>query len=393
MHKTMKKNKSRIAILCLLLSFTIHGQSQVTNTAHASSFSGAATPNGFSLKRGINVSYGLSQVNANHPIKYEEKDAAYLASLGFDNVRLPVDEKELWDEAGHPLESNWTILYSNIGISLKHHLKAVIDLHIVRSHYFNAAHDGTKNTIWYDTTAQNKFYQLWRELSSRLGHYPNDQVAYEILNEPVAKDPEDWNLVMNKAYAAIRKQEPDRTIVIGSNLWQSAATFPALKVPPHDPNIILSFHSYTPMLITHYRASWVGTFAYDGPVQYPGVTVDSIYAKSHYEAALVNAIRASGGFKNCDRETIEKNILVAVKRAKELGLPLQCGEFGCLPNAGRAIRLQYYRDMISIFTQYNIAYASWDYHGSFSVVYNESGQPDNELTSIATGKTGSGKKD
>jgi endoglucanase len=141
------------------------------------------------------------------------------------------------------------------------------------------------------------------------------------------------------------------------------------------------------MLITHYRASWVGTAAYDGPVHYPGVTVDSVYAKSHYDATLVNAIRNSNGFKEANRETIASMIAIAVNTAKKLGLPIQCGEFGALPTAGRAIRLQYYRDVVSIFKQYNIAYASWDYRGSFSVVFlNEGDKPDTELIAIMTGK-------
>jgi endoglucanase len=140
------------------------------------------------------------------------------------------------------------------------------------------------------------------------------------------------------------------------------------------------------MLITHYKASWVPTAAYDGPVRYPGVPVDSSYAAGHYPAALVTSIRNMGGFKDWDRDAIAKTVAIAVQRAKQLGLPIQCGEFGCLPTAGRTIRLQYYRDMMSIFKQYNIAFASWDYHGGFSVVENENLHPDLELISIITGK-------
>jgi endoglucanase len=346
----------------------------------------AATPNGFSIQKGINVSHWLSQVSSHHPVTYDNKDATRLAALGFDNVRLPVDEVELWDETGKPIDANWVILLNGIAASLQHHLKVVIDLHIVRSHYFNAANEGKGNTLFYDSTAQRTFVGLWQQLSSHLHQYANDQLAYEIMNEPVAKDPEDWNVVLTKAYTALRQLEPSRTIVIGSNLWQRPETFPALRVPPHDPNIILSFHSYIPMMITHYKASWVPTRAYDGPVRYPGVTVDSAYAVAHYPPSLVQDVRNMGGFRESNRDVISKSVLIAVQRARELGLPLQCGEFGCLPTAGRAIRLQYYRDLMSIFKEYNIAFASWDYHGSFSVVEDEAGHPDPELTAILTGK-------
>jgi endoglucanase len=350
-----------------------------------STFTGASTPNGFSMIRGINISHWLSQV-FRQPIKYADQDAAWLSTMGFDNVRLPIDEVELWDSTGAPIESNWSILYEGIDASLKHHLKAVIDLHIVRDHYFNAAQEGRSNPLFSDTAAQHRFLNLWHQISARLSHYPDDQVAYEILNEPVAPKASQWNEVMLKSYHSIRQLEPKRTIVIGSNMWQSATTFPALDVPQHDPNIILSFHSYLPMLLTHYRASWVPTAAYDGPVKYPGIPVDSAFAAAHYPPALVTAIKNMGGFKYWDRDAIAKTIAVAVDRARQLGLPIQCGEFGCLPTAGRAPRLQYYKDIMSIFKQYNIAFASWDYHGSFSVVENENLHPDLELIGIITGK-------
>jgi len=234
----MKKLQHFLSFLpCIILIFAssaLSGQTPAPGpaaTAAPAPFTGAATPNGFSVLRGINVGHWLSQVSKGHPIKYDDQDATWLFTMGFDNVRLPIDEVELWDSTGAPIESNWTILYKGIDASIKHHLKAVIDLHIVRAHYFNAAHEGKGNILFYDTTAQRKFYDLWRQLSARLGHYADDQVAYEILNEPVAKDPDQWNAVMNHAYKTIRGLEPKRTIVIGSNLWQSAATFPVLDVP------------------------------------------------------------------------------------------------------------------------------------------------------------------
>ena len=255
------KRSIALVLCCISLCYATFAQTpagQPAPTAPAD-FTGAATPNGFSVLRGINISHWLSQVGNSHPIKYDDQDATWLNTMGFDNVRLPIDEVNLWDSTGAPIEANWKILYQGIDASLqKHHLRAVIDLHIVRMHYFNAAHEGHSNPLFSDTTAQRKFIDLWRQLSARLSHYPNDQVAYEILNEPVAPKASQWNYIMNKTYQVLRQLEPKRTIVIGSNMWQGAATFPALDVPPHDPNItLLSFHSYVPMLVTHYKASWV----------------------------------------------------------------------------------------------------------------------------------------
>ncbi|MBK8280074.1 MAG: cellulase family glycosylhydrolase [Saprospiraceae bacterium] len=51
------------------------------------------------------------------------------------------------------------------------------------------------------------------------------------MNEPVADDPEQWNHLIARAVSVLRDLEPNRTIVIGSNRWQSAQTFDQLKVP------------------------------------------------------------------------------------------------------------------------------------------------------------------
>jgi len=349
----------------------------------------ASNPNGFSINRGVNISHWLSQVAEegfpHHEIMYTELDAAFLARSGFDHIRLPIDEEQLWDEDGKPLEAQWAKFERGIEESLRQGLRVIVDLHIVRSHYFNAAHEGGRNSLFEDPKAQEQFLGLWREISARLSHFPVDQVAYEILNEAAADDPEDWNRLLARAHQTIRELEPDRTLVMGSNLWQTASNFPYLKVPSGDPNIILSFHNYSPMLITHYQAGWVPTELYDGPVQYPGTTVDEAFAKENFDPALVQSIRDMGGFKHHDRNTTAEEISTAIERAKELGLPLYCGEFGCLQSPGREIRLQYYRDLVSIFVENDIAYANWDYRGQFRIVDPETLEADHELIRILTG--------
>ena len=121
--------------------------------------------------------------------------------------------------------------------------------------------------------AQERFFQCWRDLSNALIKYPVEDVAYELMNEPVADDPEDWNKLVEKATTIIRKKEPARKIVIGSNRWQSPDTFDKLRIPANDKNIILSFHMYEPFLLTHHEASWTRIKDYKGPVNYPGVIV------------------------------------------------------------------------------------------------------------------------
>lgn len=351
----------------------------------------ATTPNGFTINRGVNISHWLSQVPPadnpmpNHHVMFTEMDAAFLAAVDFDHVRLPIDEKEMWDEAGEPIEANWDRLLRGIEQCLRHDLRVIVDLHIVRSHHFNAIHDGGENSLFEDPAAQDTFLDLWREISARLQHFPNDEVAYEFMNEAVADDAEDWNQLLAASHTMLRELEPERTVVMGSNRWQSTSTFPELRVPAGDPNIILSFHNYSPMLITHRGASWVPSGAWDGPFAYPGVSVDRDEAMRRGGAEMVAAIEGMGGFDHHSRETLADEVRVAVARAEELGLPLYCGEFGCLPYAGRETRLQYYRNVVSVFQQFGIAYTNWDYKGSFQIVNPATFEADHELIAILTG--------
>ena len=58
----------------------------------------------------------------------------------------------------------------------------------------------------------------------------------------------------------------------------------------------------------------------------------------------------------------------AFRRARELGLQLYCGEFGCLPHVERADRLKYYEDIVSVFEENNIGWCNWEYKGDFGIL-------------------------
>ena len=49
---------------------------------------------------------------------------------------------------------------------------------------------------------------------------------------PVAEEHEQWNQLVAKVHKALREREPQRTLVIGSNMWQGYETMKYLKVHP-----------------------------------------------------------------------------------------------------------------------------------------------------------------
>ena len=62
--------------------------------------------NNFRIQRGTNLSHWLSQSEERGEARkqhIQEDDFARLDSLGFDFVRLPIDEVQFWDEEGNKL--------------------------------------------------------------------------------------------------------------------------------------------------------------------------------------------------------------------------------------------------------------------------------------------------
>lgn len=336
----------------------------------------------FEVFRGTNAAHWLSQSN-NRGIErqefFTEADVENIAQMGFDHIRLPIDEEQMWDEEGNRHEAAFELMTNCIEWCAANNLRVIVDLHILRSHHFNA----DEKPLWTDPAERQKFINLWLDLSQALIQYPNSQVAYELMNEAVADDPQQWNDLVKNAIDAIRQVEPERTIVVGSNRWQSYDTFDVLEVPENDKNILLSFHFYEPFLLTHYGASWTGLKNYDGPVHYPGTILTQEEFDKLDEEIKPAAERWVG--KEFNKEVINEMWQEPIQKAKELGLPLYCGEFGVIAGPPQEDRLNWYQDMIDLFEENGIGYANWNYKsGSFGLV-NGDGSRNEEMIQIVSG--------
>jgi endoglucanase len=332
----------------------------------------------FNIKRGVNISHWLSQSRRRGPEReafFTREDVEKIAGFGYDHIRLPIDEEQMWDEQGNKEPRAFELLHEAIGWALESGLKVIVDLHIIRSHHFNLP----ENPLWTDRSEQLKFVELWRQLSGELKDYPLNMVAYELMNEAVADDPDDWNRLVAMTMEALRQLEAERKIVIGSNRWQSVNTFPELVIPENDPHIILSFHFYEPFLLTHHRASWTHIRDYTGPVNYPGLSVDPADLEG-LPGALVTAVGNHN--RVYTRETMEEMIMTALNYARKHNLPLYCGEWGSLPTVPREMKLQWYADVREILEKHEIAWANWDYKGGFGIVNGRTGEPYHDLIEV-----------
>ena len=353
----------------LLFSVAIVAMTMLVMTA-CSTKSETDGVNDFRIHRGTNLSHWLSQSEERGEARQkhiQEDDFARLEELGFDFVRIPIDEVQFWDENGNKLPEAWQLLTNALDWARKHNIRAIVDLHIIRSHYFNAVNEGgdQANTLFTSEKAQQDLINLWQQLSEALHEYSNDWVAYEFMNEPVAEEHEQWNKLIVKVHAALRKIEPQRTLIIGSNMWQGYETMKYLKVPEGDKNIILSFHYYNPMILTHYGAPWTPIGKYTGKVNYPGILVSKedydsqtpevqkLLDDDHYMTQEWNIDKIRADFKD------------AIEVAKKYNLQLFCGEWGVFEPVDRELAYKWTKDILTVFKENNIAWTTWCYDADF----------------------------
>ncbi len=351
------------------------------------SCSGTKSAETFDIRRGVNIAHWLSQSGARGDIRaafFTEEDVRQIAGWGFDHVRIPIDEEQMFHEDGSKDEEAFRLLHAALDWCGLYGLRAVVDLHILRSHHFNAA----VKPLFTEESAQEAFYECWRKISGELKDYSTAMVAYELMNEPVADDPGDWNKIVLRCHRVIRELEKDRVLVIGSNLWQSFHTVEQLELPENDPNILLSFHYYNPMLLSHYQAGWTEYRNYGGPVHYPGTVVLAEELSKRPEAEQRQ-------YGNWTSETYDKARFAAefsrvLSVADRYGIPVYCGEYGCLsaPDNDEA-RYAWLADMNEVLDSLGIARAVWCYRegpGGFGIISFPSTEPDLRMLEALTGK-------
>ena len=320
----------------------------------------------FKIQRGTNISHWLSQSperGEKRRQRFTREDVIRLKDIGCDHLRLPVDEDQMWDENNAKEPEAWDLLNQGLDWCREADLRAIVDLHILRSHHF--VDEGGANSLFTDPAESERLGQCWRELACELRNRSNDWVAYELMNEAIADDPEDWNRVLKIPYNVIRENEPERLIAIGSNKWCQLPTFPYFKVPENDPNIFLVFHFYNPMLITHYQAPWCSqTRDYAGPIQYPGQPVPP-----EVLSTLEPEIRAKVENSNdsYDINSMAQALSPALEMAERLNLKLWCNEFGVINKAPDDVRKKWYQDFIAVLDKHNIAWSNWDFRGEFGL--------------------------
>lgn len=184
----------------------------------------------------------------------QASDFRAIKNAGFQHVRVPIG----WSY--HETQSYYNTLTTApytihpdlfkrvdwvIQQSLQNGLKVIIDNH---------HHDDLFNNIAVETP---RYLAIWKQIAERYKNQSN-MVYFELLNEPggqLWQDPVAWNRLLRRTITLIRQSNPTRPIIVGGVLSNSAWALPFLSLPT-DPNLIATFHYYSPYPFTHQGAAW-----------------------------------------------------------------------------------------------------------------------------------------
>lgn len=315
------------------------------------------------FQKGVNLGGWISQFAKYDPEHFRtfitKEDIAYIASLGFDHVRVPVDYNVLEDEEGNALEIGFGYLKNCFQWCTEYGLNMLIDLHECYGYSFDPLKkDMDRSKFFYDDALQARFLKLWERIASEFKDYP-DQVAFEPLNEVVLWEVFDaWNKLVRKYIETVRAIAPKSWIVIGGVCYNSVMSVKLLE-PPYDERIVYNFHCYEPMIFSHQGAYWMEQFPSDYRIAYPQPV-------EVYRAETKRILGEEGPIflpevTQMGPEYFEIIFREALDAAREKNVPLYCGEYGVIDLADNPSKIRWLKDIHSAFAKFNIGHALWNY--------------------------------
>jgi endoglucanase len=374
----------------------------------------------FSMKRGLNLDLWMTwpeQDRWDEPEtmlpfpewrqKLTARDLAALKAAGFDFLRMPVDPAPFLSKetTGFRDKLVASVVESARMINAAG-MKVVVDMHLIPGGEGRSVGMGQ---VMDDPDVFDSYVELVRTMALGLSKEDPALVAFEPMNEPVVDCEDDhtnyWPDRLQRLYAAARASATRLTLVLTGACWSGAEALVRLdpKAIPDD-NVIWTFHSYDPFLLTHQGATWAGDFIrYVTGLPYPPYKVPRAELDTALETVRQRIrdeapwARRSGMIEYLDEQIatmdtkekldalVEQPFEIVAKWAAENGIKAEdvyLGEFGMIrqewenpfvmPGPERAA---YVKDMIGHAERHGFAWSVWEYGGSFGIVEEFEGRP------------------
>lgn len=178
---------------------------------------------------------------------FQPADAKFLASLGLNCVRIPINHRHFMDDLNPSVikPEGFRLIDKIVKICADEGLYTIIDMHTFPGGQNQGWHSDSgihKALFWDFKDFQDRMTNLWVEIAK---HYKgNTWVAgYNPMNEPA--DPKHTNLQAwyKRVEKAIREADPDHILFLDGNTY--AMDFTAFKEVL--PNCVYAIHDYATM--------------------------------------------------------------------------------------------------------------------------------------------------
>lgn len=330
--------------------------------------------------------------------KLDTGDLAALKAGGFDFVRIPVDPAPFLSPKTKLFrDSLYTSVLEAVRKATDAGLKVVVDLHAIPAGERSSGSDKFAE----DEALFDQYIELVRRMARMLGRENTDVVALELMNEPLAgcdDNAERWADMQKRLFAAARASATRLTLVLTGGCWSGAEAL--AEIDPNsipDDNIIWTFHSYAPFLLTHQGAGWTGEFIrYVTGIPYPPYRSNARERDAALERirerirAEVSFARRSGMLSYLDELVAEidtpeelqammsEPFRIVAEWADTHAIEREdilLGEFGMIRQEYKTPdvmnprwRAAYISDMIKLAEDHGFSWSMWGYGGAFGVV-------------------------
>lgn len=336
------------------------------------------------LSKGVNLSNWFNDYSdaGQYSNRFTPATLQFIKQKGFTYIRLPIGSTILFNDASPDIlkSTNLTAVDNAIKNCIDAGLAVTINLHPWQN--------DTDSLLAASTTFQNKIALYWKTIAAYFKKYDTGKIYFEVLNEPhasagglTAQNFNWWAPVQEKIIKAIREAAPEHYIIVGGEGWNSIEGLKQLPVYGYT-KIIYNFHFYEPFLFTHQGASWAGWLpAQLGKnIPYPSspeAVAPLIAAANNNE--LKNALQWYGN-QRINIDTLDRWIKVAADWAAFNNVTIIANEFGSYsPFAPRQSRLNYLKDVRTVFEKYNIGWAMWECDEGFGWMSYPTGNRNNPV--------------
>lgn len=262
---------------------------------------------------------------------FDEADAAHIASLGLNSVRIPVNYRHFEDDA-KPftlLEAGFERLDRVIDLLAAKGIYSIIDLHAVpgcQNQHWHSDNPTHRALFWDHPHFQDRVVHLWEAFADRYKDRP-EVAGYNPINEPADKSGTVLPALYRRLEETIRQIDPRTTLFLDGNKYST--DFSCFDPAEPFDNVVYSTHDYALPGIT-------------SATEYPGVTRGEFF----------------------DKEVIEASFLRRTEFSRESNTPIWIGEFGPMypgQGHGEEWRYQLLQDQLDIYSKYDAGWALWTY--------------------------------